>query len=256
MSFNKDITDILKENLPLYHRAGQGGTFPYVKGEDVIKQLNKAFGHAWSSHVIKHEEIHGQILVQVMVSVVLDNHQVSHCGFGSARIPKTRDGEILEIGNAYKSAFTNALKKAAEQFGVGLQGEDEDEKPAAAPAPRPQQAAPTQYKAPVTAPRTAAVVKPYQAPQPRPAPTQAPQQATPQPTQTVQATPHTTGMLTDKPLSDVQKNALTNLAKYRGVKEEALVTGTLKNSTKKTFAELTEKEAVEVIRHANSLPKK
>ncbi len=253
MGFNKDIIEILKENLPVYHRAGQGGTFPYVKGEDVIKQLNKAFGHAWSSHVVKHEELHGQILVQVMVSVNDEaGHQVSHSGFGSARIPKTRDGEILEIGNAYKSAFTNALKKAAEQFGVGLQAEDDDD---AKPAPAPRASVPAP-RAPTPTPVAARPApRPYQ-PQPAPAATQQAAAPRPAPAPVATATPHTAGMLTDKPLSDVQKNALKNLAKYRGVAEETLVTGALKGSSKTSFEQLTEKEAVDVIRHANSLPKK
>lgn len=263
MGFSPEIIEVLKESLPVYYRKGQGGTFPYVKGEDVIRHLNKAFGHAWSSTVVSHEEVHGQVLVLVSLSVMTPTGAVVHQGFGSSRVAKnSQTNEVLEIGNSYKSAYTAGLKKAAEQFGVGLETEEEDAAPAKPTYSQQTQAAP---------PRVPYTPKPQvqQAAARPPMQQQAPMQPRPTPAASTPAQPAvapkpsaSSALLSnEKPLSDVQKNALRNLAKVRGLQEDTLVSGALndgkdRKSEKKSFEELTEKEAVDVIRHANSFTKK
>ena len=121
-----DICKILRNPLKRHSRQGPGGNYSYVKGSDVIRRLNEAFGHCWSSEKISAEIIEDQVLMLVSLTVFFEADTITHQGYGSAPIARRRsDNVAIDIGNVYKSAFTSALKKAAEQFGIGLD-EDED----------------------------------------------------------------------------------------------------------------------------------
>ncbi len=235
MTFSDKTIAILNEPLTVYQRqASAGKSYPYVKGEDVIKQLNKAFGHAWSSKVLRQEEAHDQILVSVELSVIHDGHVVSHHGYGSAAIARANTtNKVIDIGNCYKSAFTTALKKAAEAFGIGLGGDE-------APAQKPAQSyvrreAQTPNRVPYTPP-----AKPVE----KPAPVQ--QKPAPAASALVQG---------NKTITEIQKKALTNLSKMKGIEEAELVSKALEGSGKKSFQELTELEAISVIKYANTTSK-
>ena len=260
MSFglSKEICELLCEELTVHYRQGPGGKYPYVKGEDVIRQLNKAFNHSWSSEVVKDVERDDQILVLVSLTVWIDGDTVTHQGYGSSKIARHRgDNSIIDIGNNYKSAYTNALKKAAEQFGIGLGGE------AAAPSapskssyqPRPSssksksRAAP---KAPQGLRQGAGSRPPLKKPAPfpsrsaNPSPRTAAPKASPAPAKA--AGPDMT-----VPATDSQLTALSNIAKIRRRDEVELVTGALPDSGKSSFSQLTKGEAITVIKYANSL---
>lgn len=117
---DKDTIKKLSASLPVYNRPGGGGAYTYIKGKDVIKRLNYAFKGEWSS-IVKDTQVTDHYVV-VCVSLIANN--IEHQGFGGAEIKKfssgERKGQPVNIQDSYKSAFTNALKKAAEQFGVGL----------------------------------------------------------------------------------------------------------------------------------------
>lgn len=265
MALTDKMIEVLTEDLPVHQRKGPGGTYPYIKGEDVIRQLNKAFGHAWSSEVIKSEEVYGQVLVMISLSVRPENslQPIVHQGYGSAAIAKKRDtNEVIDIGNTYKSAYTGALKKAAEQFGIGLGKDSEDATDAQnspgnfaprvtnSPAPvRPMQAStPAPAARPVmntTGPKPAFAPKPAQPTQAAPVASQAP--AVPAISPSAQ--------LDDK-ATDTQKNALKNISTIKGYSEQDMISQALKETRKDSFDLLTRKEAIEVMKHANGLSKK
>lgn len=121
----KTVIDLLKKPLNVYDRPGPGGKdYKYVKGEDVIERLNEAFTYDWSSEikeVINHD---GYIVVHVK----LTSQGISHEAFGGAGIAVftygDNKGKPVDIANSYKSALTAAIKKAGEQFGIGLNLDD------------------------------------------------------------------------------------------------------------------------------------
>jgi len=122
---DKSVTDILNQPLEVFYKPGPGNArYKYVKGEDVIYRLNKAFQHEWSSHVDQIIERDNQIIVLLTITV----GEVSHQGFGGSEIAiysgGAKAGKPVDISNSFKGAYTNALKKCAEQFGVGLYAED------------------------------------------------------------------------------------------------------------------------------------
>lgn len=119
---DQKMIDILNRELPLHYKPGpRGMKYPYVDGKDVVATLNAAFAHDWSSEVVDLYKEEGMIVMQVK----LTHGGTSHVGFGGGAIAiNSSTNKPVDIANAYKSAYTNALKKAATQFGVGL-GADE-----------------------------------------------------------------------------------------------------------------------------------
>ncbi len=130
IGLNEKTRGILRKPLTSHQRRGPGGNYSYHKGSDVIVRLNEAFEHCWSSERLEAEVIEDQVLMLVCLTVYIEGDAVVHHGYGSAEIARGRnDGKMVNIGNSYKSAFTNALKKAAEQFGIGLDEEDAVSRP-------------------------------------------------------------------------------------------------------------------------------
>lgn len=269
MGLHDKVCDKLKEPLEAYTRKGPGGTYSYYKGSDVIRRLNEAFGHSWSSEKIETVVIEDQVLLLLSLTVFVEGDTIIHQGYGSALIVRRGDtNKIIDIGNTYKSAFTNALKKAAEQFGIGLGGEEDiirpnqgvsmgnpqvatggSRLPMQAPAPAPAVPSGTSMSRPEPLPvrprgngstmsvRDAAVaaIKGAQAPESTPDPTPTPD-------------------LSGEVVTPTQVTALTNLSKLRNKGEIELLVGALPGTDKTEFKQLLRSEAIQVIRHANNLP--
>lgn len=124
---NGKIIEALTRPMVWEERAGPGKIkFRYVKGEDVIERLNEAFSHEWSSEVMSSTVEGDFVVILIRISVFLDSAKVMHKeAYGGASLMRNRSTkEIIDMSNTYKSAFTNALKKAAEQFGIGLKEGD------------------------------------------------------------------------------------------------------------------------------------
>ena len=267
----EEVRNILNKPLTTHKRKGPGGSYSYHKGSDVIRRLNQAFGHSWSSERVEASIIEDQVLLLVNLTVYTEGDTIIHHGYGSAPIARrTSDNKVIDIGNAYKSAFTNALKKAAEQFGIGL-GEEEDDDASvedggpptsggsSGPPPRAAQSAPASFSRPSMArpaplpPRTQIRANGVQ---PR---TQNASgngmhvipQAAITPSQTISAPE-----LGNHQLTSTQEKALANLAKMKKIGEEQLIKGALGEQGKSAFKELTRDDAVKVIKHANTLPVK
>lgn len=233
----ENIISILQEPLPVHQRKGPGGTYKYVKGEDVVKQLNKAFGHSWSSKALFYQEQHKQILVLVELSVVYNNDFIVHQAFGSSPIARHNkgDGDVVDIGNSYKSAFTTALKKAAEQLGVGKSDEEESESHQSTPPknyPRPAQNQ----------------VQP--SPPPKPAPVPVESKSTP-----TAPVSNAASYVEEKPISDLQKSVVRRLLKLRGVTETDLLSKA-DSGGKNSIDELTNLEGTKAIQYLNTVRSK
>ncbi|OGG46683.1 MAG: hypothetical protein A3F84_25110 [Candidatus Handelsmanbacteria bacterium RIFCSPLOWO2_12_FULL_64_10] len=103
-------------------REGRGGKLlDYLETHAVITRLNEAFNGAWSFEVLDFKTMEGEIVVHGKLTA---GGQVK-AQFGSADIHrhKGQDGEKgapLSIGDDLKAAASDALKKCATLFGVGL----------------------------------------------------------------------------------------------------------------------------------------
>ena len=97
-----------------------GATLTYIPVSEVIVRLNDVFGPlGWSYTLVKCERdvLDPDFLVAHVSMTVGD---VTRDGVGGQKIKRTRAGDILDLGDEYKGAVSDALKKAAQSFGVGL----------------------------------------------------------------------------------------------------------------------------------------
>lgn len=106
-----------------------GGTpLTYITGEQCISRLNECFGFLWTFEVVDkgYNEEADEIWVQGRLTIYQAVGQpeplaISRSQFGSQQIKRRRDNQKpLDIGFEYKGACTDALKKCASLFGVGL----------------------------------------------------------------------------------------------------------------------------------------
>jgi hypothetical protein len=125
----KEILDKLYEPFELKARPGQGGmTFKYVPSDDIVDRMNKVFMGDWSTEVVQSEVIGDQVLIRVRVYAKdpnnSDSNQYWHEGYASQLIAKytqgPKAGQIIDVGNSYKSAMSKAIKTAVAKWGVGL----------------------------------------------------------------------------------------------------------------------------------------
>ena len=97
--------------------GGSGRAIDDIEGHSVIQRLNDALESAWSFEIISHE-IHQE---EVVVIGKLTAGDLAKSQFGSSRITRNRDTkDIVSLADDLKAAATDALKKCATLFGVGL----------------------------------------------------------------------------------------------------------------------------------------
>lgn len=97
-----------------------GATLTYIPVSEVIVRLNDVFGPlGWSYTLVKCERdvLDPDFLVAHVSMTVGD---ITRDGVGGQKIKRTRAGDIVDLGDEYKGAVSDALKKAAQSFGVGL----------------------------------------------------------------------------------------------------------------------------------------
>lgn len=136
--------DILTRPFPasaIKQRAGGGGRMlDYVEGHTVIHRLNEATGNTWEMQVkaISRQDLgQGRALMTAHVALTLP-------GLGTREHIGIQEVSA-NAGDLVKGAVTDALKKAATLFGVGLElyGPDYEAGEAEAPpAPRQMRPAP------------------------------------------------------------------------------------------------------------------
>ena len=103
-----------------------GARLTYIPVSEVINRLNEVLSYNWSYTVqsCQRDPLDPDYIVaHVTMKVYMPNGQepVSvRDGFGGVKVKRTKDGAIVDLGDEYKGAVSDALKKAAQAFGVGL----------------------------------------------------------------------------------------------------------------------------------------
>lgn len=172
-----DIKETLYAPLTVDSRRGRGGTYGYVKWQNVADRMNETFGMNWSSHVVYEDRLEDTIIVRVAVCAKdpVSGEQYCQEGYG-ASVLRSSD----EPGSAHKGAYSKALKDACKKWGIGLHLEEgtpasnipngftghetaaPSAPPSAPPSVAPQTPAP---QAPVAPPQAAPVAQTPMAPQ-------------------------------------------------------------------------------------------
>jgi recombination DNA repair RAD52 pathway protein len=101
-----------------------GVSLTYIPVSEVINRLNKILGvDQWSFTILRCErDAHDPefIVAHVRITVNTEHGWVERDGFGGQKIKRTKAGAIVDLGDEFKGAISDALKKAAQTLGVGL----------------------------------------------------------------------------------------------------------------------------------------
>lgn len=97
----------------------------YLPISEVINRLNKVLGiENWSFEIIsvKRDELDkDEVVAHVALTATINGTTVVKHGFGGQLIKRQKkDNKALDVGNDFKGAVSDALKKAAQLLGVGL----------------------------------------------------------------------------------------------------------------------------------------
>lgn len=106
-----------------------GVNLTYIPISEVITRLNKVVGpENWTSEIVRCERDSLDpdfIVAHVRLVITFEGEDgfpkmVAKDGVGGQKIKRTKNGEILDLGDEFKGAVSDALKKAAQQLGIGL----------------------------------------------------------------------------------------------------------------------------------------
>lgn len=97
-------------------KSDTGKTFDYVEAHSVIARLNEAFQGGWNFRILQHQIVEGEVIILGELSA----DEVVKQQFGSAVLDTTEPG-ALTVGDTFKAAASDALKKCATGFGIALE---------------------------------------------------------------------------------------------------------------------------------------
>jgi len=154
---SRDLVEVLTASTPkewIKERPARGGTVvPYVPGPYFIQRFNDAFGFLWSYEVPEYFEKDGQIVTKGRWSlnipgrtimrklpdgteetIKFEGLQIVKEQFGSSEVKryakdetdrktgavKHKKGDVIDLGDDYKGAGTDAMKKCGTQLGMFL----------------------------------------------------------------------------------------------------------------------------------------
>lgn len=97
----------------------------YLPVSEVINRLNRVIGvDNWSFEIISvtRDTIdQDEIIAHVSLTATIGNKTVVKHGFGGISVKRSKkDGRPVDLGNDFKGAVSDALKKAAQNLGIGL----------------------------------------------------------------------------------------------------------------------------------------
>jgi len=119
---NKELLETLNKEIET--RILPKTNYPYVPASAIRSRLNEAFGALWNTEIIKSEVVGDEIvLLQLRLVAELDNNErIVKEAFGSAIIQKyssgPNKGKIINLGDSYNNAVTDAIKACAKQLGI------------------------------------------------------------------------------------------------------------------------------------------
>ena len=99
-------------------RKGRSGiSLSYVETPEYIRRLNEIFDYQWSFEIQEERIESGFVIVRGKLTA----EGVSKTQYGSSQITTAKQtGEIVSIGDDFKAACSDSLKKCSSLFGIGL----------------------------------------------------------------------------------------------------------------------------------------
>lgn len=105
-----------------------GASLTYIPISEVITRLNKVVGIDKWSFTINYCErdksdpdfVVASVSLRVMFGSGDKQEMIIRDGIGGQKIKRTKQGDIVDLGDEFKGAVSDALKKAAQTLGIGL----------------------------------------------------------------------------------------------------------------------------------------
>src|SRR5210317_2043226 len=107
-----------------------GASLTYIPVSEVITRLNRVLGvDMWSYHIVScardtldpdYVVAHVRLTATFVPTDDAPALTVVKDGIGGQKIKRTKNGDIVDLGDEMKGAVSDALKKAAQHLGVGL----------------------------------------------------------------------------------------------------------------------------------------
>ena len=112
------------DEILIYQRSVGGRRFDYVTVAEYIARLNKVLGTGnWNYEIVKchiQPEYKDSVIAQVRVTAKVDGTMAVKEGYGGAKVKILKSGSVMDLGNDFKSAVSDAFKKACQGFGIAL----------------------------------------------------------------------------------------------------------------------------------------
>ena len=122
-----DLYAILSEPFPREMErtvSKSGRSLTYLPISEVIARLNKVIGVGnWSSEIVsigRDATDLDWVIAHVRLTATVNGEVITKDGVGGQQVKYTKAGKVLDLGDEFKGAMSDALKKAAQQLGVGL----------------------------------------------------------------------------------------------------------------------------------------
>jgi hypothetical protein len=123
----KDLYSLLSEPFPREMErtvSKSGRSLTYIPISEVIARLNKVIGlNNWSSEIVSvgRDSVDTDwVIAHVRLTAIVNGETITKDGVGGQQVKYTKAGKVLDLGDEFKGAMSDALKKAAQQLGVGL----------------------------------------------------------------------------------------------------------------------------------------
>lgn len=114
-----EIYKKLSEDFPpeaMTKDNSRGFALTSIKAQYVRERLNEVLGvDGWATFAEVVSDTEQGVAVKLKMTILVDGKEVTRTAFGGA----ARKGKSQTYGDVYKSAETDALSKAASNFGVG-----------------------------------------------------------------------------------------------------------------------------------------
>lgn len=108
----------------IYQRSVGGRQFDYVAVAEYVARLNKVLGpNNWNYEVLKchvQPEYKEHVIAHVRVTATVDGTTAVKEQYGGAKIKIMKSGGVMDLGNDFKTAVSDAFKKACQGLGIAL----------------------------------------------------------------------------------------------------------------------------------------
>ncbi len=114
----KDVLTRPFSSDQIKQRPGQHGkSLSYIETHAVIARLNEAADFEWSFGVERHDVLADEVIV--LGKLTIDG--ISKMAFGGSSVTKDSSGKEVSLADDLKAATSDAIKKTASLFGIGLE---------------------------------------------------------------------------------------------------------------------------------------